>query len=822
MRIALCLLLSLLLTPGCSTANRPASEPDLEVVQKASTVPKDQPGEAASYYALRRAGTDDPQRQLNLAFERVQVMRRYSVLDDRSLSPSTGRRLTSDATRDPLATWTFLGPGNIGGRTRVLLIDPVNTAVMVSAAVSGGVWKTVNAGASWFPTGDLLSNLMVNSLAMHPFDPQTLYAGTGEGYFREEVRGTGLPLRGDGIFVTRNGGGSWTRLAATGTDDFRWVNDLVISPNDPSRIYAATRSGVWRSRDGGESWASILASSAKGGCLDLVLKPRAATDYIFASCGTLEQATVYRNEDASANSNWETVLIEPLMGRTSLAISPSNPEVIYALSASNEPGDRNQALFALFRSDAGGAAGTWTAKLRRNTGDRLGSLILMNPLAATQSDCDPGSGDQNVNMGWYCNVIAVDPVDENRVWAAGVDLFRSDDGGSTWGLASYWWARGKPAYAHADHHGITFHPRYDGAANQTMFTASDGGVFRTDDANASVARGTDAPCSAKNSSMVFESLNHSYGATQFYHGAVSPDGRRFLAGAQDNGTVLGTTETGIDGWDEVFGGDGGYSAFDPTNPNVMYVEYQFGNLRRSTDGGKVFFVANRGLSDTFLFITPFVLDPNEPKRLWIGGSQLWKSEDRAVTWIGASRKFEAQVSALAVAPGRSDRMLVGTIAGELARSDSATSSAANTTWDVTKPRTGFVSSVTFDPTNVDIAYATYAGFGGAHVWRSTDAGVTWTAIDGTGADSIPDIPVHSLAVDPTRPARLFLGTDLGVFVSIDSGTTWQVENTGFANVLTEWITIGQGSRGPAIYAFTHGRGAWRAELVAPVRRRSTR
>jgi hypothetical protein len=823
----------LLLLTGCAVSGRldrdrdsRAEERRDEIREELRKARQDQPDDALRYSAMKRQGSDDPQRSLELARTKMQSMQRYSSVDDRSVDPRL-RALISDSTLSPqssslpLATWNFLGPGNIGGRTRVLVIDPTAPAVMYAAAVSGGVWKTTDGGANWNGTGDLLTNLTVNSLVMDPTDPLTLYAGTGEGFFREEVRGTALPLRGDGIFVTHDGAHSWTRLASTGNENFLWVNDLVISAHDRSRIYAATRTGVWRSLDAGATWTAVRPTSVKGGCLDLALKPHADGDYLFASCGTLTQATIYRNQDASGASPWTSVLSEPGMGRTSLAISPSNPDVVYAMSASNEPGSRYQALLAVFRSDQSGAAGSWTAKVRGTEGDRIGSLILMNPFAATASTCDEDGQDQNVNMGWYCNVIAVDPVNENRVWAAGVDLFRSDDGGATWGLASYWWEDTTVAsFAHADHHGITFHPAYDGITNRTMFTTGDGGVFRTDNATDAVARTFDATCDSSASGIAFRSLNHSYGATQFYHGAVSPDGRTFFAGAQDNGTVRGTVAGGINGWQMVYGGDGGYSAIDPQDPNRVYVEYQGAQIRRSLNGGTVFFLANNGLQDNFLFVTPFVLDTNDPRRLWTGGTMLWRSDDRASSWKIASTKLSGLVSALAIAPGDGNRVLAGTSTGEIYRNDAATLATTATTWARTSPRIGFVSSLALDPTNRDIAYATYAGFGGSHVWRSIDGGATWTSIDGSGVDTLPDIPVHSIAVDPSRPSRLFLGTDLGVFVSTDSGTTWQVENTGFANVVTEWIVVGQGVRGPAIYAFTHGRGAWKAELVAPVRRRS--
>jgi hypothetical protein len=171
-----------------------------------------------------------------------------------------------------------------------------------------------------------------------------------------------------------------------------------------------------------------------------------------------------------------------------------------------------------------------------------------------------------------------------------------------------------------------------------------------------------------------------------------------------------------------------------------------------------------------------------------------------------------------VQPGSNgDVVLGGTAEGHIVRTSQGTQANSATPWQITRPREGFVSWIAFDPSDPNVVYATYAGFGGTHVWMSTDAGVSWAPRDST----LPDMPVHSLAVDPTRPNRLYLGTDLGVFVSLDRGLSWAVENTGFANAVTETVLVGQGVNGPAVYAFTHGRGAWRADLelrVKPKRR----
>lgn len=700
--------------------------------------------------------------------------------------------------------WTFLGPGNIGGRTRVLLIDPNDTSTMYAAAVSGGVWKTTTGGAIWSPAGDAMANLAVNSLAFDPTNPRVIYAGTGEGYFREVVRGTALPIRGNGIFVTSDAGATWQQLASTNNSDFDFVNDLIVSTHDPHRLYAATRSGVWRSSDSGLTWSVILPTSVNGGCLDLAFRGDTSNDSLLASCGTLAQATVYRNAAAETGAAWSAVLSEPDMGRTSLAFAPSNPSVAYALAASNAPGPNarfTQGLFAFYRSDDGGQ--TWRAQLRNTSSDRLSTLLLTNPVTDSTASC--GGSAAPDNMGWYSNTIAVDPRDENRVWAAGVDLFRSDDAGRTFRLASFWWpASSTSSFVHADQHSIVFDPQYDGIRNQTMFATNDGGVARTDNARAALS---DSICSPARSAVVFRSLSHNYGATQFYNGQAFPDGVTVIAGAQDNGTVTGG-QTATDDWRRSYGGDGGYVAIDPVDPRITYVESQHAAIHRLGPSE-----ADLPLAGDTLFITPFLLDPNDRTRLWSGGRTV--SRHVGNSWITASTQLDGMVSALAVTPGNSNAMLVGTNSGTIYRTTKATTATSSTEWTASKPRDGFVSSIAIAG---NILYATYAGFGGTHVWRSLDGGAVWQPLDGEGEMAIPDIPVHTLAFDA---ARLYLGTDLGIFISTDGGAHWSAEGS-FPRVITESISLGNGPRGSALFAFTHGRGAWRVDLAPVPRRRAVR
>jgi photosystem II stability/assembly factor-like uncharacterized protein len=453
------------------------------------------------------------------------------------------KAVRSEAVNESLGAWESLGPGNVGGRTRALLIHPTTPNVMYAAGVAGGVWKTTNAGARWEPLTDLMANIAVACLAFDPNNPNTIYAGTGEGFFN------GNAVRGAGIFRTVDGGTNWSPITATGTSDFHYVNDIVISKANSQRIYAGTRTGIWRSLDGGGTWEKVL--NYTDGCLDLVIRTDQMTDYIFAACGTFGGGEIFRNTDASGAGTWTSVLKESGMGRTSLAIAPSNQNVVYAAAASTLSGTFRDGLHAVFRSTNSGEAGSWNAQVRNNNPLKLNTILFTNPLGAFRSECGIGAN-SFVNQGWYDNVIAVDPLDETKVWVGGIDLFRSDDSGVNWGLASYWWPEpSTPQYAHADHHIIAFHPQYNGGSNKQMFVGTDGGVYRTDDARAVVATGITAACNPAANSVRWTSLNNNYGVTQFYHGAVFPDGKRYFGGTQDNGTLLGTSTNGANGWREI-------------------------------------------------------------------------------------------------------------------------------------------------------------------------------------------------------------------------------------------------------------------------------
>jgi photosystem II stability/assembly factor-like uncharacterized protein len=673
-----------------------------------------------------------------------------------------------------------------------------------------------------------LVNIAVNSMVLDPRNPNILYAGTGEGFFNLDA------VRGAGVLKSTDGGETWTQLPATAsTPDFHYVQKLVMSKGSSQRLYAATKTGVFRTNDGGANWTRVIDAAGVNGCMDLAIQTDRALAQVFASCGTFAQSTVYRALDTAGAQTWTNVLSRTNMGRTSIAVAPSNQNVLYALAANAN----TDGFLALYRSNDSGK--TWNTQVDATSPTRLNRSLLSNPVYFFLGDCQFGASNQDLPQGWYDNMLAVDPANPEVVWAGGIDLFRSDDGGRNFGQASHWWfTPGVDAeYNHADQHIVAFHPQYNGTTNKIMFTGNDGGVHRTLDARAPVTYSPEpvGPNSGVCGNPVagalgWQTRNNGYEITQFYHGAVYPDGNTYIGGTQDNGTLRGAS--GNLNWTSIRGGDGGYVAVNPSNTNMLFAENTGLSIRRSLDGGATWSsLFTSGITENggnFLFITPFAMDDNNPNRMLIGGARVWRSLQAATVptvgniWAQASPSFAARISALAVSPLDNNRFYAGTqaisgnasVSGQVRSTGIGNTATSTTVWTGTKPRPGinYVSWVTPDPVQLGRVYATISTFndatGSGHVFRSDDHGASWVSVDGTGPTAIPDVPVHSLVVDPANNQRLYAGTDIGVFSTTDGGANWARENNGFANVIVESLVI----KGRKLYAFTHGRSLFSIDM----------
>jgi BNR/Asp-box repeat. len=432
------------------------------------------------------------------------------------------------------ASWTWLGPGNVGGRVTSIVNTSANPDVILINNPGGGIWRSVDRGSTWKPVNDFMANLAVSALAASPTDPNTMYAGTGGGPNAAD-ESFGTQLRGAGIFKSIDGGSSWQQLPATAAGDWsRGVEHLAISP-DGQTVLAAVKfyygdfpAAIMRSTDGGNSWTDTLKTNRSSG-FSVEFHP---VDANRAVASSLTKA--YTSADGGASWQEATGLPDPgSQGLITLAYARSTPDVVYA--GVNVNGGE------VYKSSDGGKSYSLV-----NTGTNY---------VGTQ--------------GWYCNVLWVDPVNADQVVVAGLDAFRSTDGGKTFTKISKW-EKPSTKSAHADHGVVVAAAGYDGKSNKSVFFGNDGGIYRVQDID-TVEEGAG-----------WELLNSSLGITQLYGAAVNSAGV-IVAGAQDNGTQRYSGN--LNKWAEWQGGDGGYCAADPTNPNIFYGEYTNMTIYRSDDGG---------------------------------------------------------------------------------------------------------------------------------------------------------------------------------------------------------------------------------------------
>jgi len=685
--------------------------------------------------------------------------------------------------------WTSLGPGNIGGRTRSIIIHPQDPNTMWAASAGGGVWRTDDGGASWGPVDDLMANLAVSSIAMDPTDPNIIYAGTGEGFSNLDA------MRGAGIFRTVDGA-TWYQLEATARPEFYSVTRLSVS-TDGKVLLVATPQGILRSEDSARlSWSQTLYVPIA----DVKFHP---TDSEQAVAGGLAFSSgdgkAYYTTDGG--QTWNTAShAEAWSGRVELTYALGDPSIVYA--------SVQMATGQIWRSTDGGK----TYSRRRS------ALANGRPTDYL--------GDQ----GWYGNVIwAGHPADTNFVIVGGVDLWKSKDGGHTLIDISTWWDPDNIS-AHADHHFIVAHPGFDRDTNRTVFFGNDGGVFKTDDVE---TVGNDADWPRING---WVELNNTYAVTQFYGGAGNVASGTIIGGTQDNGTLRFTPAGGMESWSEMMGGDGGYCAADPNDPNYFYGEYVYLNIHRSTDGGETADYISGQVWNGFdwvwkpppyrisdaknqnaLFIAPFVLDPNEPNRILGGGLSLWRTNDAKTpntintgpSWRPIKGSAGSYISAIAVAQGESDLVWVGHEDGQVYRTDNGTDN--NPVWKRID-QTGLnplsvrphCRHITIDPSDHDTVYVTFGGYARYNVWKTTDGGGKWSDI---GA-SLPEAPVHSLTLHPRKSEFLYVGTEVGIFASEDGGVTWSPTSEGPTNCsVYELFWMGE-----TLVCATHGRGMFQIDL----------
>jgi hypothetical protein len=731
-------------------------------------------------------------------------------LEDRTLlSNSIPLSMTAwtDIGPAPLANGQVPGNGPVSGRIAGLATDPTNANIIYAATAGGGVWKTVNAGVSWTPLTDHLTDSSNNpipefmgAVAVAPSNPQVVYAGTGE------ANNSAFPnpssydsFYGEGILVSTDGGKTWT-LTAQAQLQGGAISRIAVDPQNANIAYAAVSNfaangsnvstGIYKTTNGGGTWTNVTAANGQTSTdpwSDVVIDPTTTGNkaVLFAAVGNIAGTAangVYESTDGG--TTWTLVggglPSGASLGRISLAISHPSGEPNATLYASIAQVSFNGGLANLERSTDGGV--TWVDVTANLGGDNyLGS------------------------QGGYDNVVNISPTNSKEVFVAGVVLNQStfvgggiletQDGGKTWQEINKGTAGNNGP--HTDYHALAFD------ASNRLVVGNDGGVWRLDSNDLVTPN------------VLWTDLNTNLEITQFRGLSLDQTNPNIAyAGSQDNGTEkFNDSRT----WNTIAGGDGGLTQVDPTNTQIVYHTFFNANIEISTDGGATFSDISGGLAGNPAFVSPYEIDPNNHNRLLFGTNQLYVTPDMGGvggdwTPLGVAPNGNTPINSIAIAPTNSNTIYVSSGGSVFVTTDNAAS------WtNITPPftiaansvNTSLIRSIAVDPSNSQIAYATVSAFttGGGRVFQTTNGGASWTDITA----NLPNFPVWSVAFYASMH-EVLVGTDVGVYASgpiAGAKTNWSQFATGLPNAQVVALEIDPAYN--IIAATTHGRGAFETQ-----------
>lgn len=658
--------------------------------------------------------------------------------------------------------WRGIGPALMSGRVADIAIHPHDQSTWYVAVGSGNVWKTTNAGTTWQTIFEDKGAYSIGCITLDPQDPDIVWLGTGENVGGRHVG------YGNGIYRSRNGGASWEHLGLTESEH---IGNIVVHPHDSDTVYVAVQGPLWtpggqrglyKTTDGGKRWTNILSAGKFTGCNEVHMDPR-DPDTLYASLHQKHRTVaalmnggpesgIFKSVDGG--TNWReltTGLPSGDMGKIGLAISPQNPDVIYAAI------EKPLRTGAVYRSADGGES--WV------------------------------KGDDYVAGGTgphYYQEIWASPHKFDRLYHANVRMGLSEDGGKSFRNMS---ERNK----HVDNHAIAFDPNDP----NYLLVGCDGGLYESWDLGEHWKFVTNLP------------------VTQFYKVSVDYDEPFYnvVGGTQDNATQHGPSRTdnvhGIrsSDWMITVFGDGHQPAIDPTNPDIIYSQWQVGNLiRHDRKTGEIVYIQPQPRDgedvDRFNWDAPILISPHDAKTLFFASQRLWRSDDRGDSWKPISGDLSRNLD-------RTKMPIMGRVQSIDATWDFRAMSKFGTIMNVSQspldenliyvctddglvqvtedggknwrkiesieglPEFYFGNDIKADLHDKDTVYLCAdhhkAGDFSPYIFKSTDRGRTWTDI-GAG---LPDRHiVWRLVQDHVKPELLFAGTEFGVFFTVDSGENW--------------------------------------------------
>jgi len=690
-----------------------------------------------------------------------------------------------------------IGPALMSGRVNDLEIHPSNHKIIYLGAAGGGVWKSNDGGATFNPIFDDYIQ-SIGTVKLDPNDPdKTIYVGTGETWTRNSVS------YGNGLYKTTDGGSNWKKI---GLENSERIAGIVINPKNSQEIYVAAlgalwgdneQRGVFKSSDGGETWENILYINAKTGCADLLMDPRnpsvlyasmwefRRTAWSFDSGG--ENSALYKSEDGG--KTWNKIhngFPDGKLGRMGIALAPSNPDIVYTVIEAEEKKDKG-----LYRSKDMG--GSWE-QMNNDFG------ITVRP--------------------FYFSRIVVDPKNENVIYKGGLSGSVSKDGGKTFkNLGNM----------HSDIHDFAFSNMH----SDFMYFGTDGGVYRS--------------WNGGTTCEIVENLPLS----QFYH--ISTDNEEpynIYGGLQDNGSWYGPSASpgGINArdWNSVGQGDG-FRVLKHHTKNIVYSEMQGAeNVWRIDQDNKLIKtiqpLPKEGFDKLrFNWNAPMALSPNVPDRIYMGSQYLHKSDDMGETWQiispdittndpskqdqdnsgGLSKDnsgAENHTTIFTIAESELDENViwVGTDDGNVQVTQDGGKTWMNTVSNIPQlPAHTWCYHIELSTQDKATAYAVFDGHTGndktPYAYKTSDFGKTWKSIITGGVEGV----VRNIQVDYENPDLLFIGTELGLYITMNGGAQWYKFTNNIPAVAIHHMTLHKESND--LVLGTHGRGVIIIDDISPLR-----
>ena len=692
------------------------------------------------------------------------------------------------------------GRVNVSGRATVIAVNPTNPDDIWLGTATGGVWHSTNGGLNWLPMSDNEASLSIGALALDDCSPQgcaRIYAGTGENNIRRDT------YYGMGLLIGQLSGGEipifgWTLKGAV-PFKFASINNVLVDDSGRT-IYVSLSSGVTASA----TESTVTAPTPSGG---FGIYKSSDSGNAWAKL-TVPGTNAARPTDLERDPTNHSVMFAGFMGRGIFKTTdggatwcPLNPGIPLPAGCSTPSGLPNPTTttfdhveIAIHRPNAATPAVLYA--IFGNCPDPIGNGPVLGGACAPAifKSTDDGAHWTQTNpaapssYSRYTHALAIDPTNPSTILFGGLKLARSTNSGTTFtGLGSN---------VHPDHHAIVFP---DPANSNRLYNTSDGGFAFSNDGGVSWTSG-----------------NSDLQITGFQSISSSPLTARIIGGTQDNGTELWV---GTRVWEHRDDGDSASTVMDLDDVMRMFDVYFGVSPRRSTDGGSCcgwsFIQTGLNTSDPSSFYAPLIEEPSTPHALYFGTNLLYKTTNKGNNWTAVSPVLGGTVffpdinrsnsiTAIAVAPSNANRIYVGYYDGQVFVTDSACTTLACWRAIGGTPRglpSAPVTRIAVDPSNADVVYATFSGFGsGAHLFKSVNGGNSWSA----SASGLPALPANTISIETS--STLWAGTDDGVYKSTNSGGSWARFGFGLPHVPVYEITIDR-VRG-RLYAGTHGRGVY--------------